>query len=469
MTAIMMAFFTKAGTTSETLVVGVSASAFVGDAQSVIADSVTFNVSGVAASASTGDVSTFAQRNVLQNASGISASALVQSVQVQSEGAAFPLPADSVLIWDKTNSGDSVPAGFSEINFSGVDYMIQGSNTANANTFISSAGSVTGNNSSSGTAGAHGTPWNSSGLTDAGFGSASVTYSSTAGGHFHTIIPSGTVPVTTLPSGFGVKLITNASQVNEIPQNAVMFSDSGKTGFSRKTWGASSSFAPYIAQRNTFSTVGARSAQTFTATLTDNGAGSHQHTTSSTIGPGGTVPSQTRNIAAGAHSHALSTGSNVAMFVFQTFKHLLPFVANSPNAVRSGMIVMYKGASVPAGWSLCDGTNGTPNMVGFFLGYNNNASTTDTVVGAREVNITGVAPGGPGSNTGAYFGRSFSVTLNSFSWNHGHSGSTTTITNQQSHFHSDMNATHSHSANVSVTISSTFVPNSFRLAFIRKD
>ena len=469
MTAIMMAFFTKAGTTSEILVSGVSGSALVGVAQSVIVGSVVVNVTGVAASAATANVSTNTQRNVSQSVSGVAASVLVQPVEVEAEGPAFPLPADSVLIWNKTNAGDTVPTGFTEINFGAADYLILESNTANANTFTSSAGSVTGTTGTSGTAGAHGSPWSPAGAASAGFGSASVTYASPAGGHFHNLNVSGTVPVITLPSGFGVKLITNAAQVNEIPQNATMFSDTGKSGFSRKTWGASGSFAAYIAQRNSFSTVGAISAQTFTATLSVVESGSHQHTTSTTSGPGGLFPSQAKNVAAGSHLHPLSPGTNVSMYVFQTFKHLLPFVATTPSAVRSGMIVMYKGASVPAGWSLCDGTNGTPNMVGFFLGYNNNASTTDTVVGTREVNITGVAPSVSGPNTGDYFGRSFPVTLNNIPWSHGHTGPNATVTNQQSHFHSTMNAPHSHAVTQSITISSSFIPQSFRLAFIRKD
>jgi microcystin-dependent protein len=44
-----------------------------------------------------------------------------------------------------------------------------------------------------------------------------------------------------------------------------------------------------------------------------------------------------------------------------------------PSIVPSGVIMMWSGsiASIPVGWALCDGTNGTPNLSGRFLvGYN---------------------------------------------------------------------------------------------------
>lgn len=37
------------------------------------------------------------------------------------------------------------------------------------------------------------------------------------------------------------------------------------------------------------------------------------------------------------------------------------------NSVPSGIIVMWSGSSIPGGWNLCDGTNGTPNLSGRFI------------------------------------------------------------------------------------------------------
>lgn len=44
-----------------------------------------------------------------------------------------------------------------------------------------------------------------------------------------------------------------------------------------------------------------------------------------------------------------------------------------PDLIIPGMIVMFNGGrDIPAGWAICDGTNGTPNLVGSFI----KASTT---------------------------------------------------------------------------------------------
>ena len=32
-----------------------------------------------------------------------------------------------------------------------------------------------------------------------------------------------------------------------------------------------------------------------------------------------------------------------------------------------GMIIAFKGSSIPNGWALCDGSNGTPNLIGKFI------------------------------------------------------------------------------------------------------
>jgi hypothetical protein len=81
--------------------------------------------------------------------------------------------------------------------------------------------------------------------------------------------------------------------------------------------------------------------------------------------------------------------------VWKQFKHLLPVIATTNQDVQSGMIVMYSGTSVPPGWLLCDGTNGTPNMVNFFIGYNNALSTSNNVVGNNAIGGSMPASAGP--------------------------------------------------------------------------
>lgn len=52
-----------------------------------------------------------------------------------------------------------------------------------------------------------------------------------------------------------------------------------------------------------------------------------------------------------------------------------------PDLIIPGMIVMFNGGrDIPAGWAICDGTNGTPNLVGSFI----KASTTAGETGGNQ-------------------------------------------------------------------------------------
>jgi len=60
-------------------------------------------------------------------------------------------------------------------------------------------------------------------------------------------------------------------------------------------------------------------------------------------------------------------------------------VAGLNTAAPSGIIVMWSGAigAIPAGWYLCDGTNGTPDLRGrFIVAAGQGAGLTNRVVGA---------------------------------------------------------------------------------------
>ena len=64
------------------------------------------------------------------------------------------------------------------------------------------------------------------------------------------------------------------------------------------------------------------------------------------------------------------------------------------NGVPVGSIVMWAGseASVPVGWALCDGTNGTPNLIDRFIIGSNDASRFPTGTTAGSEWADGVSP-----------------------------------------------------------------------------
>lgn len=54
-----------------------------------------------------------------------------------------------------------------------------------------------------------------------------------------------------------------------------------------------------------------------------------------------------------------------------------------------GGIIMWTGTTAPNGWSLCDGTNGTPNLSGkFILGYESGTNNLNDVGGSSSVTLS---------------------------------------------------------------------------------
>jgi hypothetical protein len=83
---------------------------------------------------------------------------------------------------------------------------------------------------------------------------------------------------------------------------------------------------------------------------------------------------------------------NADAVLIQTLDNIYPILQNAPAsapAIPSGGIILWSGStgSVPAGWFLCDGTNGTPNLRNSFIigagdtyAVNATGGTADAVV-----------------------------------------------------------------------------------------
>lgn len=61
----------------------------------------------------------------------------------------------------------------------------------------------------------------------------------------------------------------------------------------------------------------------------------------------------------------------------------LVVTSNSSLEIPAGAIIMWHGAEIPYGWAICDGTNGTPNLVGKFI----KAVATSDSVGDNETQL----------------------------------------------------------------------------------
>jgi hypothetical protein len=71
------------------------------------------------------------------------------------------------------------------------------------------------------------------------------------------------------------------------------------------------------------------------------------------------------------------------------------------SGIPAGVILMWSGtlANIPAGWNLCDGNNGTPNLIAKFVRSIQTASTeAGSTGGSDAVTLTGAESGLPAHN-----------------------------------------------------------------------
>ena len=151
-----------------------------------------------------------------------------------------------------------------------------------------------------------------------------------------------------------------------------------------------------------------------------NGMGAHPFQIQSTSGQGGTVYNN------GVTNNGASNGT-VTIEVRQDAPDILYYQCTSHanmggilNIVSSGVptggIIMWSGASVPGGWSLCDGTNSTPDLRDRFIVSSGSVYSIGDTGGVNSVTLTvdqipahthtapptgtGTPPGGVGRSSG---------------------------------------------------------------------
>jgi hypothetical protein len=446
--------------------------------------SVAASVSGVSANASVGSVNIGIVSNIATTATGVSASASVGSVQAS--GGETELPDGAILFFDRPSTDTAIPSGFSlYTEYQGnsiVNFLIKGG-SANARTTGSPAPvSINSTNPvTSSTDGDHYFPATPVTLLGPGpqspFGTFRSRFYSPAGGHAHdvTLTGSATYPSSADFQGMQAPLIKSVGPNAQVPAGCIVFSGtaSGFTGCTRKTWGVG--YGLYTVSSSVNSNKPSPSNVSPSFGLTTATAGAHTHFSSQDSGqsaPGPSLNTTSTLISSGGHVHPGGSFGHVG--AWKQFKHLLPFVADVQTPVESGMIVMYEGSSVPLGWNLCDGTNGTPDMVDKFIGYDNTLSTSDALVGRDVIGSTGPTATTPAPPPSAYGSTSIPVTVTSFPWAHSHlpanpgfdSIGRPRLSNQN---HSLSNVPHGHTVpNATVTMPNAYTPQHLTLIFIQK-
>ena len=104
------------------------------------------------------------------------------------------------------------------------------------------------------------------------------------------------------------------------------------------------------------------------ATYTDNG-GTIANANPIVLDSAGRVPYEIWMFTGYSYKFVIQTSAGASI---QTLDNLYPILQNAPAsapAVPSGGIILWSGStgSVPSGWYLCDGTNGTPDLRNSFI------------------------------------------------------------------------------------------------------
>jgi hypothetical protein len=180
---------------------------------------------------------------------------------------------------------------------------------------------------------------------------------------------------------------------------------------------------------------------------------SHAHDISPFDEYAGTTPfslqSSGYSIGGTNHTHAVSATATITDLKGKLLKLWITAAKQLP---KTTTVVMYCGdlSILPVYWKVCDGTNGTVDMRGYFLGYATSAATAHGAVTSETTTYSYTGP-----------------TVASDAYTHGHyqNGGSYYYT-QMYKYHQTGTNSHTHALNGGVVTSDAF-PANIKLAFIQ--
>jgi hypothetical protein len=274
-------------------------------------------------------------------------------------------------------------------------------------------------------------------------------YQTTAGGHSHSVTWFPGAGSDLNPDSTNYILLEATQEHRKLPVNTVVGRSTQPTSSTQEV---STTTYRYIRGGTSYTNTAATS-RTLNGSADYQGGG-HVHGPSYYTGliNGGTTntaSSQTKNsLTAGSHTHTITgtvTGYRLSGKLLKLWKLASELVPDD------NIVIMYTGniSSLPSYWKVCDGTNGTPNMVNYFLGYSTIATAHDSITGYDSIASIG--------------------SLSTDSWSHSHITATVTsrIGYPISNYHTTYSASHSHTINTYPSGDNVFQPDEIKLCFIQ--
>jgi hypothetical protein len=241
-------------------------------------------------------------------------------------------------------------------------------------------------------AGAHTGPSNYWFFGGATPGSASYApTNNTSGDHNHSFSLTGNAAPARPPRTQHTLLYATSDQY-QFPVNTIHIHASNASGsWSQKL---SSGAIRFIIGGNGVSDLAAVNATANNASSSSSGDGSHDHLSGATLtrisssaATPGTTPVTPGSGVGQSHGHSVSA-STVPLSVTSIIGKLMKlWTSASQDVAFNGHIVMFVGtlSALPPYWKLCDGTNGTPDLRTYSLGYSTSAA--DHNVATEDIDL----------------------------------------------------------------------------------
>jgi hypothetical protein len=125
------------------------------------------------------------------------------------------------------------------------------------------------------------------------------------------------------------------------------------------------------------------------ATYTDNG-GTSSNTNPIQLGTDGRPPAEIWLTYGVNYKFVLADSTNAVIQTYDNLYGIIGVQATSGATIPAGLISMWSGSigSIPSGWYLCDGSNGTPNLTDRFIIGAGNSYAVNGTGGVSSVTLT---------------------------------------------------------------------------------